>query len=65
MVTSNIASTASSSALTLDEDRFGADESGVRWDLVMRVREAIRNGTYDMDSKVDAMLDRLSADVTG
>lgn len=45
------------------DDAFGADESGVRWDLVGRVRQAIENGSYDEDSRVDALLDRLAADL--
>lgn len=45
------------------DDAFAADESGVRWDLVGRVRQAIEDGTYDEDSRVDALLDRLTADL--
>ena len=36
------------------------NESDVRQDLVSRVREEIRDGTYDTPEKLEAALDRLA-----
>lgn len=44
-------------------DAFGADEGQVRMDLVQRVRAAIDAGEYDEESRLDAAIDRLVADL--
>lgn len=41
-------------------DEFAADESGVRWGLVSKVRQAIEDGSYDEEARMDAMLDKLA-----
>ena len=47
----------------LGDDAFGADEGGVRWDLVSRVRTAIETGEYDEEDRIDTLIDRLTIDL--
>ncbi len=53
----------SSGTVRREDDAFAADESGVRWDLVTRVREALEDGSYNEDARIDALLDRLVTDL--
>lgn len=45
------------------EDAFAADEGQIRHDLVIRVRRQIELGIYEEDKRIDALLDRLMADL--
>ncbi len=40
------------------------DVSGIREDVVSRVREEIENGTYETRERIDVTIDRLLEDLT-
>ena len=46
-----------------EENPFAADERGVRWGLVDRVRQSLAEGTYDESAALDQALDRLLLDL--
>lgn len=51
-----VASELQPASVQADADSSPADP---RWDRIVEIREALRNGTYDEESRLDVLLGRL------
>ncbi len=55
--------TADAVQLSADDDATAGSTPGIRFEKVARIRSDIRNGTYDVQGKLQVALDRLLDDL--